>query len=254
VTARLAEATPAPARANAVVEIQNLRFAWRNETPLLDIEDFSITRGERVFLQGASGSGKSTLLALLAGVLLPQSGSVRILGNEISALRSARRDRFRADHIGFVFQMFNLLPFLSVRQNILLACRFSARRTQNVLKQYLLDEEAERLLVALDLDPKKFADKAVGELSIGQQQRVAAARALIGAPELLIADEPTSALDADARTAFLGLLFAECWRTGTTLVFVSHDEALAPQFDRREKLAEINRADQSRAAMRPEDD
>ncbi|MBN8884994.1 MAG: ATP-binding cassette domain-containing protein [Rudaea sp.] len=224
------------------VELRDLQFAWRGAAPLLDIENLSIARGERVFLQGASGSGKSTLLGLLAGVLLPQRGAVRVLGNRINDLRGAQRDRFRADHIGFVFQMFNLLPFLSVRENILLACRFSALRSQQVSERGTLAAEADRLLAALDLDPALIGAKAVGELSIGQQQRVAVARALIGAPELVIADEPTSALDADARAAFLGLLFAECQRAGTTLVFVSHDDSLAPRFDRRVALAEINRA------------
>ena len=236
---------PDPVRA---IQIEQLRFAWRTAPTLLDIDHFSIARGERVFLQGASGSGKSTLLGLLAGVLLPQHGTVRVLGEELSALRAAQRDRFRADHIGFVFQMFNLLPFLSVRENIQLTCRFSVQRRQRVLDYATLDTECKRLLSALDLDPVAIADKAVADLSIGQQQRVAAARALIGAPELVIADEPTSALDADARAAFLNLLFAECARAHTTLVFVSHDNSLASRFDRHIKLADINRAVRVQAA------
>ncbi|MFT3791916.1 MAG: ATP-binding cassette domain-containing protein [Rudaea sp.] len=248
-TATPARAPSASARHTGVaVAIDDLQFAWRGGAPLLDIESLAIARGERVFLQGASGSGKSTLLSLLAGVLLPQRGSIRVLDNEITALRAAQRDRFRADHVGFVFQMFNLLPFLSVRENILLACRFSAWRRRHALAYGTLEAEADRLLVALDLDPAQIGTKAVAELSIGQQQRVAAARALIGAPELLIADEPTSALDSDARVAFLGLLFAECWRARTTLVFVSHDAALASLFDRRVRLADINRAARRRGA------
>lgn len=233
--------TPAPAESVAV-DIRNLLFTWRDDAPLLDIEHLSIARGERVFLQGASGSGKSTLLGIIAGVLQPRSGRLHLLGSDFGALRAGQRDAFRADHIGFVFQMFNLLPFLSVRENILLACRFSTLRTQRVLARCSLLEEADRLLAALDLDSARLGNKKVGELSVGQQQRVAAARALIGAPELLIADEPTSALDTDTRAAFLGLLFAECWRAGTTVLFVSHDSALAPLFERTIALSDINRA------------
>ena len=235
-SARLAPMTDAA----AAIRLERLQFSWRGGARLLDIDRFVVARGERVFLQGASGSGKSTLLGLLGGVLLPQSGCVAVLGSDLSSLGGAQRDRFRADHIGFVFQQFNLLPFLSVLENVLLPLRFSARRRHAVLRRGEAIAEADRLLRALDLDPARHAHKPVGALSVGQQQRVAAARALIGDPELLIADEPTSALDADARGAFLHLLFDECRRAGATVVFVSHDRGLAPMFDRSLRLADIN--------------
>ena len=237
-SARLARVTDA----TVAIRLEDLKFAWRGGTPLLDIDELIVARGERVFLQGASGSGKSTLLGLLGGVLLPQDGRAVVLGSNLTALRGAQRDRFRADHIGFVFQQFNLLPFLSVRENVLLPLRFSARRRRAVLRRGEANAEADRLLRALDLDPARHAHKVVASLSVGQQQRVAAARALIGDPELLVADEPTSALDADARGAFLHLLFGECRRAHTTVVFVSHDRSLASMFDRSLRLADINRS------------
>jgi putative ABC transport system ATP-binding protein len=196
-----------------------------------------IASGERVLVQGASGSGKTTLLSLLAGVLVPQTGSIEIAGTRISTLRAPERDRFRADHIGFVFQQFNLLPYLTVRENALLPRAFSAHRAA-----VTPPDQADELLAQLGLDPTAFADRPVTSLSIGQQQRVAVARALIGTPKVLIADEPTSSLDADAREAFLRLVFDECGRAGITLVLVSHDPSLAPLFDRIIRLADINRA------------
>ena len=136
--------------------------------------------------------------------------------------------------------MFNLIPYLSVVENVLLPCRFSRRRKQNIENRgHSLQDEAERLLNHLDL-PRELLHRSVTELSVGQQQRVAAARALIGSPELVIADEPTSALDADRRASFLKLLLNECAEQNTTLVFVSHDSALEPQFDRSVQLADIN--------------
>jgi putative ABC transport system ATP-binding protein len=224
----------------ATVAIDDLRYAWPGQPTLIDIPHLRIGPGERVFLQGPSGSGKSTLLGLLGGVLLPQSGRLAVLGSDLSAMRAGARDRFRADHIGFIFQQFNLLPYLGLVENVTLGCRFSRRRRQRLGAN--VTAEAERLLQALGLDLRRLRNHAVTKLSVGQQQRVAAARALIGAPELVIADEPTSALDANARTAFIELLFGECGRAGSTLVFVSHDPALAPLFPRSLCLAEINRA------------
>jgi len=222
------------------IELSALRFGWNPSEALLDIDAFRVARGERVFLQGPSGSGKSTLLGLLGGVLLPQRGSVRVLDTDLGSLGAAQRDRFRADHIGIVFQQFNLLPFLNARDNITLACRFSARRAARVAAPA---DEARRLMDALGLDAARIAAQPAHTLSVGQQQRVAAARALIGAPEVIIADEPTSALDADTRSAFLRLLFAECERAGSTLLFVSHDASLAAQFTRAVRLSALQRAE-----------
>lgn len=219
------------------IALHDLHFRWNEAAPLLDIADFRVQRGERLFLQGPSGSGKSTLLGLLGGVLVQQRGRIQILGTDLAGLGGAARDRFRADHIGIIFQQFNLLPFLNVVENVTLACRFSPRRAQRVGDASV---EAGRLLRALGLDPAQLLAQSARNLSVGQQQRVAAARALIGAPEILIADEPTSALDTDTRAAFLDLLFAECERAGTTLLFVSHDTNLAPLFTRALALADIN--------------
>jgi putative ABC transport system ATP-binding protein len=226
------------------IAIRDLQFRWRADAPpTLIIDRLEVERGERLFIKGPSGSGKSTLLSLLGGVTTPQRGTLEVLGHGLHALGGARRDHFRADHIGFVFQMFNLLPYLSMVENVTLPCRFSRRRRERILSQgQSLENEALRLLGHLDLADEKLLARPVTELSVGQQQRVAVARALIGAPELVIADEPTSALDADRRAAFLTLLERECMEQGITLLFVSHDASLEPLFDRTIALAELNRA------------
>ncbi len=216
------------------IEVEGVAYAWPGAaTPLFDGFALHVARGERVFLAGASGAGKSTLLGLLTGVVVPQRGDVRVLGTSLPGLRGGARDRFRADHVGYVFQMFNLIPYLSVLDNVCLPCGFSRTRAARARAAAgNVADEARRLLASLDLGGADVLRKPVTQLSVGQQQRVAAARALIGAPEIVIADEPTSALDADRRMRFLDLLFRECARGATTLVFASHDTALAPCFDR----------------------
>lgn len=224
------------------VELRNVRFSWPGPAPaILNIDHLRIPKAGRVFLFGPSGSGKSTLLSLIGGLLAPQSGTVRILDNELSALSGAARDRFRADHIGFIFQMFNLIPYLSVVENVCLPCGFSARRRHRAMRNGAsVEVEALRLLQRLDMGGDDVLRKPVRELSVGQQQRVAAARALIGAPELIVADEPTSSLDADRRGAFLDLLFQECGRERSALIFVSHDPSIGARFDQIVSLADIN--------------
>ena len=223
------------------IDVQDLEFAWRGQGTLLYIERFTIARGERVFLKGPSGSGKSTLLGLIGGVLIPQAGTVRVMDTALHELSASARDRFRGEHIGFIFQMFNLIPYLSVRENVLLPLRFSRARAARIGPADA-GTEALRLLTALGLAGNDLLDRPVTQLSIGQQQRVAAARALLGRPDILVADEPTSSLDADARTEFLKLLLSECRAFGTTLLFVSHDASLASLFDRALSLADLNRA------------
>jgi putative ABC transport system ATP-binding protein len=224
------------------IDITELRFSWRDGCePVLAIERLQIKRGERVFIEGPSGSGKSTLLSLIAGVVIPQQGTVKVHDVHLNALSGASRDRFRADHIGFIYQMFNLIPYLSVIENVTLPCRFSPhKRDRAAGRTSGIEEQALRLLKKLGMEKPAIANKPVTELSVGQQQRVAAARALIGAPEIIIADEPTSSLDTGHREAFIQLLFKECDREETTLVFASHDIALETLFDRTIRLVEIN--------------
>ncbi len=236
---------------NPVIEITELSFSWKKQAqPVLDIVSLNIDSGERVFLRGPSGCGKSTLLSLLSGIATPQSGVLTVLGQDFIKLGNAQRDRFRADHIGFVFQMFNLIPYLSVVENVVLPCQFSSKRKHKVLAQAdSLEQEAIRLLTHLDMADKNVLLAPVNELSVGQQQRVAAARALIGAPELVIADEPTSSLDADRRTAFIDLLFRECDSTNSTLIFVSHDISLQAQFEPVIEFEQLNNVNSSNTGL-----
>lgn len=211
--------------------LRDLRFAWPGEAWRLSLPALTLRAGERMFLHGPSGSGKSTLLNLIAGTLRPQAGEVRVAGVDLAALPGHRRDRIRADRIGIVFQQFNLLPFLSMTENVLLPCRFSPLRRARAIERYgSLQRAADALLAHLGLNDPALQARPVMRLSVGQQQRVAAARALIGAPALVLADEPTSALDADAREDFLRLLFAECAAADAALLFVSHDLALRALF------------------------
>ena len=183
------------------------------------------------------------MLGLLGGVQKPNRGSIQLLDQDLSTLSASARDRFRVDHTGYIFQQFNLLPFLSVRENVELPCHFSKLRASRAVQRHgSVDNAAAVLLAHLGLDETSLLERRAGDLSIGQQQRVAAARALIGQPELVIADEPTSALDADAREVFLELLFAECRAADSSLLFVSHDQSLARLFDRSLSLAELNKA------------
>lgn len=225
-----------------VVELASVRFGWGPRgDPVLDIDAFCIGKGERIFLHGPSGSGKSTLLGLIAGVSVPESGEVHVLSAPLHRMSGADRDSFRADHLGVMFQLFNLIPYLSVLENVILPCGFSRRRRERAGASQPVPDEARRLLARLGMDDSLLA-RPVTALSVGQQQRVAAARALIGAPELVIADEPTSALDAGRRAAFVDLLLEECGRSGSAILLVSHDAQDKDRFDRTVDLATLNRA------------
>ena len=223
-----------------MINLTNLRFAWQTKD-VINIKALNIKKSQHLFIEGPSGSGKSTLLNLLGGVLTPQSGDVTILGQSLNTLSSSQKDTFRANHIGFIFQQFNLIPYLSVLDNITLPCTFSKTRKEKALKQsQSLNEEAIRLLSALGLDDSALLQRSVNELSVGQQQRVAAARAMLGSPEIIIADEPTSALDSDHRQGFIKLLFDECQKEDITLIFVSHDTELKHHFTHNINLQQIN--------------
>lgn len=240
---------PAAPALRVVLAAEALRFTWPSaKTPCIDIEAFRITAGESVFLHGPSGCGKSTLLSLLAGVLVADEGRVTLLGHDWSKLSGTQRDRSRVAHVGYIFQQFNLLPYLSVIDNVLLPCRFSQRREANASRNGSSRGEAEHLLDQMGLDRNLWNRQAL-QLSVGQQQRVAAARALIGQPEVVIADEPTSALDEDRREAFLDVLLTACAEHHSALVFVSHDQRIAQRFARHVLLPEINRAATSAVAV-----
>ena len=218
---------------NHGINIRNLEFTWKNqENTLLKVDHLSLIAGERFFLQGDSGSGKSSLLSLLAGITIPQKGEIDLLGKPMNKMRAHERDEFRANHMGYIFQLFNLVPYLSVIENVTLPCHFSNKRYNRVLATgSSAKNEAIRLLEHMGLGTEKVLHKPVTELSVGQQQRVAACRALIGRPEIIIADEPTSSLDENAQQAFIRLLLEECSANQTTLVFVSHDSKFSPLFD-----------------------
>lgn len=224
-----------------LLSLENLVFRWPGQDrACLDIAAFQVAADEQVFIHGESGSGKSTLLNLIAGVLVPQRGRIVAMGQELSGLSAAARDRFRVDHVGLVFQQFNLIPYLSVLDNVLLPCRFSKRRQERAGDgKGDAKQAAATLLRHLDLE-KALWRRPATRLSVGQQQRVAAARALIGRPEIVIADEPTSALDAARQAAFLELLRRECAAAHAALLFVSHDQRLAAGFQRQVHMDELN--------------
>lgn len=215
------------------IALKNMSFAYGAET-LLHISDWQVPLRARVFLRGASGSGKSTLLNLLCGLLLPSSGNLSVLGQDLTRMSGHARDRFRARHMGVVFQQFNLIPWLSVRDNVRLAVHFAGGQKE-------LEKHIAELAAQLNLSSAVLEQKA-GTLSIGQQQRVAVMRALINRPEILLVDEPTSALDQDNRDTFMQLLLQTVTACDATLLFVSHDQTLAPHFSIHTQLAELNRA------------
>ena len=229
----------APAEGTAL-RLSELTFAWPRDAFTLAVDHLEVRRGERLLIKGPSGCGKSTLLGLMCGILHPQSGSIQVAGSEIAGLRGAASDRFRADHFGIIFQMFNLLPYGTTLDNVLLPLSFSQVRRRRAETGGAVAEEARRLLRRLGL-ADELSNRPATTLSVGQQQRVAVARALIGQPDLIIADEPTSALDRDRQEAFLHLLNEEVARAGATLIMVSHDETLAPRFARSLDLSEVAR-------------
>lgn len=225
--------------------IRDLKFFWPGEkTPQLDIEDFSISKGDHTLLMGPSGVGKSTFLNLLAGVLGGATGELRILGTDILSLSAAKKDRLRANEIGYIFQRFNLVPYLSVLDNTLLPCRLGPKRAKNIAGS--LKAEAERLLGELGLAKSLYHQKA-SRLSVGQQQRVAAARSLLGAPPLILADEPTSSLDEENQQRFLDTLLDAASKAGSTILLVSHDSRLKTSFDTVVDLRSLNRSYQKGA-------
>ncbi|MCK7550350.1 ABC transporter ATP-binding protein [Marinobacter goseongensis] len=220
--------TSMPPDGSAAVRTRDLIYRWPKSHTSLHFPDLELNAGSHLFIKGASGSGKSTLLSLLGGMLRPASGSISLLGRDLGPLSNGQRDRFRADHMGVIFQQFNLVPYLSTLANVTLPCRLSPQRQQRTHPS--ARAEATALLRDLAI-PESHWQQPVGRLSVGQQQRVAAARALIGQPELILADEPTSALDADNRDRFIDVLLTLAHRSASSVIFVSHDRSLARHFD-----------------------
>ena len=218
------------------IYLHNIYYAYPDspDKAVLNIPNWSVLSGEQVFVHGPSGCGKSTLLNVLSGMLTPARGEVSILGERLDQLSHRRRDRFRANYIGYVFQQFNLIPYLDAVDNIKLANHFSRQRAKNASS-----DQINALLTSLNISSTD-RHKPATALSIGQQQRVAIARALINKPQLLIADEPTSSLDSNNRDSFMSLLTPLVAEHNITLLFVSHDLSLSQYFDRTEALSEIN--------------
>ena len=238
----IAAAKPSAATSD-VIRLAKVRFAWPGRRSFsLDIESFALTAGKSILLIGPSGSGKSTFLSLLCGIVAPETGTIDILGTDITRLSSASRDTFRTEHFGIIFQMFNLLPYGTVIDNVLLPLSFAPLRRKRATAEGRAQDEAMRLLSRLGLEPHLARGASAANLSVGQQQRVAAARALIGNPRIIVADEPTSALDHNRQAGFLDLLFTEVVEAGATLIMVSHDESLAARFDRVMRLDEFARS------------
>jgi putative ABC transport system ATP-binding protein len=224
----------------SILEIRDLRFGWPGSEPLLSIPQLDLARGESIVIRGPSGCGKTTLLSLIAGVLVPQSGSIQLLGQELSRLSSSARDRLRGEHMGVIFQQFNLLPYLTVLQNVVLPAQLFSSRSENIRQHPgSLTQEAERLLGALGLDSALWGRPA-HQLSVGQQQRVAAARALLGSPELIIADEPTSALDEDLQQEFMQLLMQQVHVTKAACIMVTHQRSHGAFVDRVIEFSSLN--------------
>ncbi|TWU20420.1 Lipoprotein-releasing system ATP-binding protein LolD [Novipirellula galeiformis] len=199
---------------------------------VLDIPKFEINAGEQVALIGQSGGGKTTLLHLIAGLLTPDSGSIRLVGTELTKLSEQGRDRFRASTIGYVFQTFNLLPAFTAIENVRLGMTFGHGRMN--------PSRADELLARVGL-----ADRAhyrPSQLSVGQQQRVAIARSLAGKPRLLLCDEPTANVDPVSAENVLDLIRSSCQEENVAMLMVTHSMDVAERFDRIEKLDQINQA------------
>ena len=220
------------------IQIKNLKFNYKQHTQLiLDIPSWQVKQGEHLFIQGPSGCGKSTLLNIISGLLPVKTGHIDIFDTHLHTLSGRQRDRFRSQKMGYVFQRFNLIPYLNAIDNVRLACAF----TDNKIDNSELDEQVQSLLVSLGID-KLHWHKPSNQLSVGQQQRVAIARAMIHKPQLLIIDEPTSSLDHHSRDIFMSLLLQQIESTDLTLIFVSHDQSLSSFFSRSQSINDINYA------------
>lgn len=219
-----------------IISLSQVKFGYSNSTSetLLNIPSWQVNSGEKVLIIGSSGSGKSTLLNLLSGILSADSGKISVAGEDLESLTDRQRDNFRAKRIGYVAQSFNLIPYLSAIDNIKLTNYFAKRSNEEEQPWHI-----EQHLAELNIDESHW-HKPIKQLSIGQQQRVAVARAIVNKPKLLIADEPSSALDHENRDRFMAVLMSAADAHDMTLVFVSHDLSLREYFHRVESMSDIN--------------
>ena len=206
--------------------------------PILDIPRFEVASGEQMTIVGRSGCGKTTLLHVIAGITRADSGRVLIDGVNMAAMSEAGADRLRADKIGYVFQTFNLLPAFSAWENVVLGATFSRHSTPKNRAMELL----ERVGLA------QRATHRPAALSVGEQQRVAVARALAKKPKILLADEPTANVDPANQQHIVDLIRRTCEEEGVSLIMVTHSHEVAGQFERSDKLEDINLVANSTAA------
>jgi putative ABC transport system ATP-binding protein len=217
------------------LSLKNVRKSYRepdgNVLPILNIASFDVASGEQVVLLGPSGGGKTTLLNVISGITAPDAGEVVIDGTNIAKLQEVARDRFRAQRIGFVFQTFNLLPAFTALENVLLGMSFSGRKVDR--------QRAEELLNQVGLSHRMHHRPP--QMSVGEQQRVAVARALANRPSLLLADEPTANVDVAHQQSILKLIREACSQNNVSLLMVTHSLEVANQFSRIEKLTDFNK-------------
>ena len=214
---------------NNVIEINDLLFEWNNKKQFsLKIKELKIQNKKKIIIFGRSGSGKSTLLNLISGILSPSSGTLCVKNIEINQLSQKKKDQFRANNIGVIFQQFNILDYLSPLQNILLPCFFTQFKKHD--KEYFYNRTFD-LAEKLNIKKNILYQNNSKNLSVGQKQRIAILRAIINKPYLILADEATSALDENNKNDFINLLMHLCNEEKVTLLMASHDTSLKKNFD-----------------------
>lgn len=213
-----------------MLEIHDLVKQYRNpageSVTVLKVKDFIVQKGEQTILSGPSGSGKTTLLHVIAGLLPATGGTILWDGQPLTGMKEKERDYWRANHVGYIFQSFNLLPSLTAEENILTAAVFA-----NLCSKVERKKVVKELLARVGLADK--AHNKPAKLSMGEQQRVAIARALVNRPALLLADEPTASLDQENIDKVLSLIQALCEEQGSTLLLATHDPLVMARFSRR---------------------
>jgi len=225
-----------------MLEIRNLQKSYSEPSgkllQILDVPQLDIAQGEQVVLRGESGGGKTTLLHIISGIVSADSGSIRLDGMELTKFSESTRDRIRADKMGYVFQTFNLLPAFTALENVRLGMTF-AKKKMNA-------ERGKELLNKVGLSDRMHY--LPSQLSVGQQQRVAVARALANKPRLLLADEPTANVDPANQKRIIDLIRDVCREELVAILMVTHSDEIASRFERVERLELINRAFANRIA------